>query len=566
MDTFHKICEVIKHNPSTIDNYNNALTCCKHILKSDTIYGMRCTLELKELTKRSIKDDLTLNDTKKELFNFYHKILMVETPYSLDSYFQALEYRRPIKQQFYLPRRKQLLKIVRELEKLLITDELDELFLSQAPRTGKTTLVMYAISWEMGMKPELANLYCTFSGGTAGAFYKGIMEIIDDPFTYCWKEIFNTVDFDRQSFCNSKETYLDTGRIKRYHSLTCRSIDGSLNGSCDCSGVLIGDDLISGIEEALNPARVWSVWTKVQNDMLTRAKEKAKILWIGTRWSVNDPIGKRLNILETEKQFSTRRYKVFNMPALDENDNSNFDYLYDVGFSSEHYKQVRATFDSVGDIASWSAQYMGEPIERSGLLFPAEDLQYYDGKLPEGTPTKIIAPIDVAWGGGDACSCPCGVVYKDQKLRNVYDVYIPAVVFEYGDKYTSQRKICQMIADYNITEIQVEKNNRGEDYKIDLETHLREKGVKCNLRCKSASTQTSKEARIFASAPDIKLRFHFLESGKRNKDYQQFMQQLIGYTINGKNTHDDAPDSLAMMVDMLKPQQTVSFEVFKRPF
>lgn len=64
MDTFHKICEVIKHNKSVIENYNNALTCCKHILIANQLYGMKCTKELKELAVRAIKDDLTLIDTK----------------------------------------------------------------------------------------------------------------------------------------------------------------------------------------------------------------------------------------------------------------------------------------------------------------------------------------------------------------------------------------------------------------------------------------------------------------------------------------------------------------------
>ena len=565
MDTFHKICYVIKQNPSVIEHYEDALTACKHLFKHSPIYAMKCTYELKTLAERAIKNELILNEVKKELYGIIHKALILETPYSLDSYFQALEFHRPEKEQFYRPRREKMLKIVRELEKLLISDELDELFLSMPPRTGKTTLILFAVSWQIGMRPESSNLYGTFSGLTSNTFYKGALEIINDPFTYCWREIFPNTNFDEKSYCNAKETYLDTGRVKRYHSLTSRSIDGSLNGSCDCNGILIGDDLISGIEEALNPARVWSVWTKVQNDFLTRAKEKAKILWIGTRWSVNDPIGKRLHILQTEPAYANRRYKVFNVPALDENDKSNFEYKYDVGFSTDYYLAKRAEFNNTGDIASWSAQYMCEPIERSGLLFPADELLYFS-TLPEETPTKIIAPVDVAWGGGDACASPCMVVYRDKTQKNVYDVYIPQVVFEYGDKYISQRKICQMIADREIGEVQVEKNNRGEDYKIDIETKLREKGVRCNLRCKSASTLTSKEARIFASAPDIKTHFHFLESGKRDKDYAMFMQNLIGYTINGNNKNDDAPDVLAQGVDMLKPQQAVTFEVFARPF
>ena len=71
----------------------------------------------------------------------------METPYSLDSYFQALEFNRPIEQAFYLPRRKQLLPIVKDLERLIIYDEIDELFLSTPPRIGKTTLVLFVLSW-----------------------------------------------------------------------------------------------------------------------------------------------------------------------------------------------------------------------------------------------------------------------------------------------------------------------------------------------------------------------------------------------------------------------------------
>jgi len=159
MDTFHKICYVIKNNPSNIEHYEDALTCCKHLFNSNPIYAMKCTYELKTLAERGIKNDLVLNDTKKELYGIIHKALILETPYSLDSYFQALEFHRPEREQFYRPRREKLLKVVRELEKLLISDELDELFLSCPPRVGKTTLILFAISWQIGIHPESSNLY-----------------------------------------------------------------------------------------------------------------------------------------------------------------------------------------------------------------------------------------------------------------------------------------------------------------------------------------------------------------------------------------------------------------------
>ena len=47
---------------------------------------------------------------------------------------------------------------------------------------------------------------------------------------------------------------------------------------------------------------------------MTRAKEKAKMLWIGTRWSTNDPIGKRLEMLQTLPEYADRKYEGKELP------------------------------------------------------------------------------------------------------------------------------------------------------------------------------------------------------------------------------------------------------------
>ena len=39
------------------------------------------------------------------------------------------------------------------------------------------------------------------------------------------------------------------------------------------------------------------------------------------------------------------------------------------------------------------------------LVVPKEELNYYNGILPDGDPYKV-AVCDVAWGGGDSLSMP----------------------------------------------------------------------------------------------------------------------------------------------------------------
>ena len=259
----------------------------------------------------------------------------------------------------------------------------------------------------MGRDSERSNLYCSYADAVVDSYYDGIMEVLNDPATYDVKGVFPKWEI---ASTDAKEHILNIGRRKKYASMTCRSLYGALNGMCDCSGYVIGDDLHSGIEEATNRMLLDKAWSRVENNLIPRCKESAKMLWIGTRWSIYDCIARRIELLETSEKFKTRKFKVVNVPALNENDESNFEYAYGVGFSTETYHQRRESFEKSDDIASWLSQYMGQPVERDGALLTPESLRYYNGVLPENEdPDRVFMVVDPAWGGGDFTSAP--VVY-----------------------------------------------------------------------------------------------------------------------------------------------------------
>lgn len=422
--------------------------------------------------------------------------------------------------------------------------------------THNTTLIMFALTWIIGRNSELANLYSAYSDVITAAMYSGVLEVINDAYTYTWHEIFPD---SKIVATNAKDEIINIDRKKRYPSLTCRSLYGTLNGACDCNGFLVSDDLIGGIEEALNKDRLASAWFKVDNNLIPRAKEQAKKLWVGTRWSIADPAGVRMDLLEHDAAYTTVRYRIINMPALDlVNDESNFEYDYGVGFSTDYYRQRRASFERNNDMASWNAQYMQEPIERDGTLFCPDDLRYYNGILPSDEPDRIFMAVDPAFGGGDFCSAPVCFQYGN-------DCYIPDVVFDAGDKKITQPKIVEIILRYKIQAARFEANNGGEDYQEAVEKKLREKNYRLNITSKRAKTTVRKEQRIFDKAPEIR-EFYFLEANKRTKEYNQFMNNLFAFKITGKNKNDDAPDSLAMLVEMREDSVGQKAEIFKRPF
>ena len=66
----------------------------------------------------------------------YHDTLIFAAPVDFDSFMRVLEFNRPLKEQFWLPRRKKLMPICRALQDME-EGGLDELFLSMPPRVGK---------------------------------------------------------------------------------------------------------------------------------------------------------------------------------------------------------------------------------------------------------------------------------------------------------------------------------------------------------------------------------------------------------------------------------------------
>lgn len=487
----------------------------------------------------------------------YHKTLIYDAPVNFDCFMRALEFNRPANEQFWLPRRAKLLPVCIDLQEMEFGD-LDELFLSCPPRIGKSTLMMMFFLWVMGRNSERSNLYCSYTDSVVKVLYKGILEVIDDDITYAYGDCFPN---KKLASTDAKDLLINLDRQKRYASFTGRSLYGTLNGACDCNGYLVADDLISGIEEALSKDRLNAAWTKVDNNMLPRAKENAKILWIGTRWSLTDPQGKRRDLLESDPQYANRKWKVVNTPALNDDDESNFDYAYDVGFSTHYYQQRRASFERSGDLASWNAQYQGEPIERDGAVFDPSEMRMYNGILPDKAPDRVFMIVDPSWGGGD---------YVAAVVVNQYDhdLIVPAVVFSNEDKTVTQPMIVAAVKKYNVTAMKVEGTKMTASYGEDIDKALRKAGIKINMQINTSHfTGTGKRDRIIAAAPDVRERMVFLMDGKRTKEYAQFMQQVFAFTFTGKGAkHDDAPDCLAMTIDFVTRGTMGKAEIVSRPF
>lgn len=487
-----------------------------------------------------------------EFDDLYWKYLLLEAPELLDSYCLYIEKNRKPQERFYQPRRKTLIKVVNKLQ-ALEDDELDELFLHQPARTGKSQIITMGTAWHCSRNSEKSNLYVTYKEGLGGAFIDGCMEIWTDP-TYCHSDVFRSI----VARTDAKNHKVDLDRKKKYATLSGKGLESGLNGEYDAYGWLILDDILEGIQDVLNPDILKRKQIVFDNNVMSRKKEQCKLILNGTIWSLHDLYMDRLAFLQNNPEAKNIRFDVLKIPALDpETDESNFDYDYGVGFTTAYYRLTRAKFEENDDMAGWFAQYQQEPIERDGALFNPEHMNFYNGVLPSEEPLKIVAACDVALGGSDYLAMPIAYVYEDGS------VYIHDLVFDNSEKSITMPRVIEKIISNNVGTAFFEANNGGEGYKDEVDEQLKKKGKEINLVSKFAQqmilstgghaskSQIRKEQRIWDSAADIR-KFFFRDTGYQNAEYRKFMNNVYGFTMTGKNKHDDAPDALASLAVFLK--------------
>lgn len=543
-----KISEKIKKEPMGLGGYEDYYQIMQAMINGgkieEGVKGLKwISKTISERMPKILRDDLGLS---KELVNLHKRALRAAAPYDFDSYLLFVEWNREPSRKFYPPRRRVLKVVVDDLQDLA-DGKLDFLSVSLPPRVGKSTLCIFFMTWVMGKYPNEANVMSGHSDKLTDGFYRELLSIITDSNEYLWNEVFPGIQIADNS---AKNETIDLDRKKRFPTITCRSISGTLTGAVEAgsNGILYVDDIIEDLEESLNPLRLQAKYDAYLNQLKDRKKMGAKELMVGTRWNVADVQGR------IEEQYAGNpRYRFRVIPAVDEDGHSNFIYGFNLGFDDKYYEDMKESIDD----ATWNAKYLGRPYVRDGLLFPEEELQTYNGVLPDGDALKF-AVCDVAWGGGDSLAMAFVYVYGDS-------VYIHDVIFNKGDKQVTYPVVIGRIAQHMPNKARFESNNGGTAYRDHVDDELKKQGIHVNLFCKPAPNNQSKLGRIIQFAPDIK-RFYFLDERHRSKEYKAFMREVTTFVQTGRNPHDDACDCLSMVADELYHNSVASVQVIKRIF
>lgn len=529
-------------------------TQCKHEYKYYNDYVKEVAL------KEVVVDKIHANKWR----DLYWRAVKIASFYFFDDYMIYMERKRPYEKKFYEPRQETLKTVVDDLQKLEDSKDQISYALSMPARVGKSTIIVFFLTWVVLRHPFSHNAMGTHSGLLAKHFYKLFLAIFETE-EYCFKELYEFFQPGTDYIVDksAEDLTIKFANDGDFDTITCRGIDGSWTGAIDISsdGYLCVDDLVRDRTHALNPKRMNDTFSEFLNKMVDRMNDGAKMLLIGTLWNVLDPI-KRLE----EMYANDERYVFRRIPALDDNDESNFDYQIK-GFSTKYYHEMRDRLIRAGNEAEWFAKYQQAPYVREGILFARDEIRFFNGVLPQGHNFEYFVVCDIAFGGGDSVSMPVGL-----KDTTTGEMYIVDWYFSAASVAVTVPGVVDMIIKHGIMDVTFEKNNGGQMYADKVQEELKKRGYICSCSTKPAPNNISKQDKIKGCEADIKSRIIFLDGSKhtaeemgdvpyynRGIEYVRALDELSTFVTIGKNEHDDAADSIAQLC--IKAYNTLSSKV-----
>nr|DAH91649.1 MAG TPA: Terminase [Caudoviricetes sp.] len=534
--------------------------------EKDIEYGLKVSVRAKQLAEKFIFDstggtawDLEKfafkNKVQYDILDKYYSVLLAEAQNKVvDSGFMYLEKKREPKERFYMPRRKQFLKIgLTQALQGMIDDKYDILCVSLIPGAGKTTVEKMFNALVAGWYPKDFSLFYSHSGDITRMYFDGVYDIVTNSDEYTWNEIFPNLHV---TSTNAKLEQFNVGKYKSFPSVQCTSVGSKNAGKVRASKFLLVDDMIGGIEEAMNPAILDKLWDKYAVDARQRKIQdtdghNCKEIHIATRWSVRDVIGRIQNMYA-----GNPRVKVIAVPDIDpETGESNFDYEFS-GFTKEFFEDQQLLMDDI----SYRCLYKQEPIEREGLLFPDDKIRRYLN-LPHGEPEIITAQCDTKGKGTD--------------------YFVMPILQKYGEDYYCVDCVCDNTADYEmqyenaanvivnnkVQECEFERNAGGDRVAMEVNKRVLSKGWVCNIT--DMPTETNKEARIFQCSNWILQHVIFKDPQlySPKEPYGVMVGLLKQYSVSGKKQLDDVPDVFSnFALRITQSNKTAKIEAAINPF
>jgi len=398
--------------------------------------------------------------------------------------------------------------------------EIKKLMIFVPPRHGKSEITSIRFpAWYLGRNPNNRIIHTSYSATLSNMFSRHVRNLINDE-RYKW--IFNINLASDSRAVDAWDLDKHTG------GMISTGVGGSITGYG--ANLLIIDDPIKNMEEALSETYREKMYDWYRSVALTRLEPNARQIVIMARWHPKDLAGR---ILEEQKD-----WHIINLKAIEDNK-----ALWPERFPLSTLIDIK---ESVGSKV-WGGLYQGEPKDIESQIIKREWFtdNYYD-TLP---PACIRGGgIDTAMSKKttadhmslvDACRDRKGFIYVD-------DVFLEKGISGqgFGEYLVNRHKI------YKYTKVKIEENNAGLAVKEIIERVGRE--AKAPVPIISHFTSTDKTVRLHEVAPLIEN--GTIKWNRGNKKVAALIEHLIEFDPHGGGIDDDV-DALGFAIEAVKAVQ-----------
>lgn len=379
------------------------------------------------------------------------------------------------------------------------------LSVSMPPRAGKSYIATVFCAWTIGRNPNESVMRNTCTATLYQKFSYDVRAVVkSDKF----KQVFPSVVISDDK-ANLQGWNTNSAKQVSYFGA---GVGGTIIGF-GASNIAVTDDLYTGLEQALSDTQNDRIiqWKEATHD--SRFESGCKRIDIGTRWSINDVIGRQMNEGIYDKSIV--------IPALIEGKS----FCEDVMTTAEYLEKKKRTEESI-----WMAEYMQEPVDIKGRLF--NQLNTITRSEFESYKDKIVGSIgyvDVADMGADYTACAILAVADDK-------LFVVDYVFNKANTDITLPQVANVLNKWGSTYCRVESNSMGAMFSRYLQKEVKTKILPVH-------NTTNKVTRIIMQSVWIQDKITFVVDER--PECQQFIQNVLSFSKEGKNKNDDAPDCMA---------------------
>lgn len=399
--------------------------------------------------------------------------------------------------------------------------------ISFPPRHGKSRTLVLFCCWCFGQDINNSVLYLSYSDDSAIDFSRYVRDEIsrkaEKANDFVYSQIFKDVRIKKGDGAVQKWSLEG-----RHFSYKASGIGGGITGKG--ATIIIIDDPIKNSYEAFNKKRKKEIVDWIKGTVLSRAEGDPLEIINMTRWASDDPIGVFTSGIDGKS------FYIYKKNVQDEEGNM----LCDSVLSKKRFNFLKNNADPL----IFQANFFNKLIDDSGLMYPFfKRFNKFEYRKYE----KTINATDTADKGKDYLSSPVAKVFTNEE--GIAELYIWDWLYTQDDTKTTPQQFLELLINNLVDESRIESNNGGNIFKNWVEEKINNEYPDFNIDINVFPQTQNKEARIRDKAYWIINHVYFPDDFHITHPF--VWKALTEFIRNGKNDHDDAPDSLTILAEMV---------------